>query len=175
MSDTSRRKLLKSIAAGSGAIVAGKSLPDSWSRPVVDSVILPAHAQTSAEPPVTCSTYAVILEVLSTDGVADGRSDPWPDELDWDGSAGSYTRHLCQSGCVFFELFITSGTTATYQFTTIADQFTVVVTGLESNRYILINMDTGEYALDFAGSAGTCEWPLELELGLGSGVSFLNP
>jgi hypothetical protein len=43
----SRRKLLKSIAAGSGAIVAGKSLPESWNRPVVDTVILPAHAQTS--------------------------------------------------------------------------------------------------------------------------------
>jgi hypothetical protein len=47
MSDQSRRKLLKSIAAGSGAVVVGKSLPESWSRPVVDSVILPAHAQTS--------------------------------------------------------------------------------------------------------------------------------
>ena len=47
MSDSSRRKLLKSIAAGSGAIVAGKSLPESWSKPVVDSVMLPAHAQTS--------------------------------------------------------------------------------------------------------------------------------
>ena len=46
-SNDSRRKLLKSIAAGSGAIVAGKSLPESWSRPVVDSVMLPAHAQTS--------------------------------------------------------------------------------------------------------------------------------
>ena len=51
-SGESRRKLLKSIAAGSGAIVAGKSLPESWSRPVVDSVMLPAHAQTSpATPP----------------------------------------------------------------------------------------------------------------------------
>jgi hypothetical protein len=49
MSDQSRRKLLKSIAAGSGAIVAGKSLPESWSRPVVDSVMLPAHAQTSCQ------------------------------------------------------------------------------------------------------------------------------
>jgi hypothetical protein len=47
MSDKSRRKLLKSIAAGSGAVVAGKSLPDSWVRPVVDSVLLPAHALTS--------------------------------------------------------------------------------------------------------------------------------
>lgn len=49
MSDQSRRKLLKSIAAGSGAIVAGKSLPESWSRPVVDSVMLPVHAQTSPQ------------------------------------------------------------------------------------------------------------------------------
>jgi len=46
-SSESRRKLLKSIAAGSGAIVAGKSLPESWTRPVVDSVMLPAHAETS--------------------------------------------------------------------------------------------------------------------------------
>ncbi len=35
------------MAAGSGAIIAGKSLPDAWTSPVVDSVILPAHAQTS--------------------------------------------------------------------------------------------------------------------------------
>ncbi len=46
-SNGSRRKLLKSIATGSGAIVAGKSLPESWSNPVVDSIVLPAHAQTS--------------------------------------------------------------------------------------------------------------------------------
>jgi len=47
MSDTNRRKLLKSLAAGSGAVIAGKSLPESWTKPVVDSVLLPAHAQTS--------------------------------------------------------------------------------------------------------------------------------
>lgn len=46
-----RRKLLKTIAAGSGAVVAGKSLPESWSKPVVDSVMLPAHAATSPSPP----------------------------------------------------------------------------------------------------------------------------
>jgi len=47
MSNEKRRKLLKSIAAGSGAIVVGKNLPESWSKPVVNSVMLPAHAQTS--------------------------------------------------------------------------------------------------------------------------------
>lgn len=43
----SRRKLLKSIAAGSGAVVAGKSLPESWSKPIIDSVVLPVHAETT--------------------------------------------------------------------------------------------------------------------------------
>jgi len=43
----SRRKVLKSLAAGGGAIAAGKSLPEQWARPVVDSVLLPGHAQTS--------------------------------------------------------------------------------------------------------------------------------
>lgn len=42
-----RRKLLKTLAASSGAIMAGKNLPDQWKRPVVDAIMLPAHAQTS--------------------------------------------------------------------------------------------------------------------------------
>ncbi len=46
-STDSRRKLLKSIAAGSGAVVAGKSLPESWAKPVINSVVLPAHAATT--------------------------------------------------------------------------------------------------------------------------------
>ena len=41
------RKLLKFIIAGSGAVVAGKTLPESWAKPIVDSVTLPAHAVTS--------------------------------------------------------------------------------------------------------------------------------
>ncbi len=45
----SRRKLFKSIAAGSGAVVAGKALPESWTKPVVDSVMLTAHAETTGE------------------------------------------------------------------------------------------------------------------------------
>ena len=63
-SNESRRKLLKSIAAGSGAIVAGKSLPESWSKPVVDSVMLPAHAQTSD--PCGALTITQILYLTNT-------------------------------------------------------------------------------------------------------------
>jgi len=63
MSNENRRKLLKSIAAGSGAVIVGKNLPSSWSRPVVDSVMLPAHAQTSG---AVYSGSAIV--VASADG-----------------------------------------------------------------------------------------------------------
>jgi hypothetical protein len=45
-----RRKLLKSVVAGGGAATVAKLMPDQWSRPVVDSVVLPSHAQTSISP-----------------------------------------------------------------------------------------------------------------------------
>lgn len=45
-----RRKLLKTVAAGGGAIIAGKTLPENWARPAVESVVLPAHARTSMGP-----------------------------------------------------------------------------------------------------------------------------
>ena len=55
MSDKARRKLLKTIVSGGGVIVAGKSLPESWTKPVVDSVMLPAHAETSPAEPTPCT------------------------------------------------------------------------------------------------------------------------
>jgi len=49
-----RRKTLKTLLVGSGvALAAGKTLPDKWTKPVVDSVILPAHAQTTTPPDTT--------------------------------------------------------------------------------------------------------------------------
>lgn len=44
-----RRRLLKGIVAGGGTIAAGASLPERWTRPVVEAVSLPAHAQTTGE------------------------------------------------------------------------------------------------------------------------------
>lgn len=64
-SNDSRRKLLKSLAAGSGAVVAGKGIPESWSKPVINSVMLPAHAATTDDTgslptgTVVCSSLVV--------------------------------------------------------------------------------------------------------------------
>jgi hypothetical protein len=42
-----RRKALKTILAGSGTAITAASLKDQWARPVVETVVLPAHAQAS--------------------------------------------------------------------------------------------------------------------------------
>lgn len=42
-----RRRLLKSLTVGGGMATAVKAVPEVWRRPVIDSVILPVHAQTS--------------------------------------------------------------------------------------------------------------------------------
>ena len=51
----SRRKALKKIAIG-GTIAAGASgLPPRWTKPIVDKVLVPAHAQTSPPPDTTAA------------------------------------------------------------------------------------------------------------------------
>ena len=49
-SAAARRRILKTLLAGGGVIAGAKALPEKWAKPVVESVVLPAHAQGS---PVT--------------------------------------------------------------------------------------------------------------------------
>jgi len=52
---SSRRKALKKIAVG-GTIAAGASaLPPRWTKPIIDKVFVPAHAQTSPPPATTAA------------------------------------------------------------------------------------------------------------------------
>ena len=46
--NNARRKILRSIVAGGGAFTAAKVTPREWIKPVIENVILPGHAQTSA-------------------------------------------------------------------------------------------------------------------------------
>lgn len=43
----SRRRVLKTALLGGASVTAFKLLPERWTRPVVEAVSLPAHAQTS--------------------------------------------------------------------------------------------------------------------------------
>lgn len=42
-----RRNLLRALGAGGAVLAVSKVVPDVWNQPVVNAVILPAHAQTS--------------------------------------------------------------------------------------------------------------------------------
>lgn len=79
-SGSSRRRMLKGIAA-SGAVIAGQEvLPDKWSKPLVDAVVLPAHAQaTGASTRTTDDDEAATddesSDITSTDDVGSDGSD----------------------------------------------------------------------------------------------------
>lgn len=109
MASESRRNLLRSLGAGSSAILLS-SLPDKWTRPVVDSVVLPAHGQMS---PTTCSAGSITSTnndenvVILFDGEsncsltlvagADGGDSGDPDEMlliDNDAPQGTPTPHF---------------------------------------------------------------------------------
>ena len=44
-----RRALLKGIVAGSAVVGGTKALPEQWSKPLTDSVMLPGHARTTGD------------------------------------------------------------------------------------------------------------------------------
>ena len=60
-----RRALLKALTLGTGAVGAAK-LPTVWTKPVVDSVTLPAHAQTTEA--VLSGSVGVDLEFIAGTG-----------------------------------------------------------------------------------------------------------
>jgi hypothetical protein len=53
--DHSRRRVFKALLGAGGAVATANALPDRWTRPVVESVLLPAHAQ--ATTPLVNGTF----------------------------------------------------------------------------------------------------------------------
>lgn len=65
-SDNPRRSTLKTLLVGGGTLTLG-ALPSQWTKPVVDSVMLPVHAQTTetGPPPNGISVPATPLPLES--------------------------------------------------------------------------------------------------------------
>lgn len=90
-----RRRLLKVLASGSGAVVGMKTLPAHWTQPVLDTVALPAHAQTSPEGlSLTCSIDNIQSDngfpatptlVVTVSGAVVGNGDPSGIQIDIEG------------------------------------------------------------------------------------------
>ena len=77
-----RRGVLKKALGGVGGLVGAQMLPKNWIKPVVDSVIVPAHAQTSPLPPSSSegpepgssSSSGLRLRSSSSSGLGSGSS-----------------------------------------------------------------------------------------------------
>jgi len=67
----SRRRILKMIA-GAGAVAGtGRAVPDRWTQPIVDAVLLPAHAQSTLLPACSTTPLALLGEVSWEDNGGD--------------------------------------------------------------------------------------------------------
>ncbi len=78
-SNEDRRKRLKQILAGGGMFVGATTLQKEWTKPVIDSVILPVHAQPSAlngsySTPINVFGVTDLLEYLIPQAHAGGLS-----------------------------------------------------------------------------------------------------
>lgn len=71
-SGAARRRLLRALG-GSGGALLGVVLASKWRKPVVEAVVLPAHAQTSGLPPSAATGCQVTLEATFA-GVPSGNS-----------------------------------------------------------------------------------------------------
>ena len=66
-----RRKAVRAIVLGGGAVTGAKGLPSEWSAPLINSVVLPAHAATtddsgSSGDDVTTTPEATTTPVATT-------------------------------------------------------------------------------------------------------------
>lgn len=185
MSDQSRRKLLKSIAAGSGAVITGKSLPENWTKPVVDSVILPSHAETSPLcSPIHNTAYPSTSAVtsdqgdLSTVGATEGQGSFF--------QSGDYMEETVNATCICsltglsldismfdttggcqdgvsntFDVIINDTTVGTYQFTSTATYPDVNISVGGSYTFAAIpGQGTGgdEYTIRIVATSSVCSF-----------------
>ena len=118
---TNRRELLGTVATLAGGILA---TPSVWVKPIVNSVILPGHAQTSPiEPPPplpSCEsapsrtqqfsfngsnpiTFQVPSDVCQIDVIADGAGGGGQGELEGESAVGGAGEHVIQNNILVVE------------------------------------------------------------------------
>ena len=124
----SRRRLIQFMVAG-GVVATAKSVPNSWSRPVVQAVMLPAHAQTSGLITLGNSNNFNVnntQDMEQTESLlASGISNEWADVIDTfieEANAGDDGElPVCGfAGCAYIEYI--SGANSGMLYLTVMDQ-----------------------------------------------------
>lgn len=105
-----RRRLMTALAAGGSVAVTGKVAPDKWNAPILQTVILPAHARTSIGIDPCCNQVSV-LSCSATNIVAeddDGADDPFTsDQVYQGGTTHVVDGFLCDMGDLALQATVT--------------------------------------------------------------------
>ena len=148
----SRRAALKKLAFGTSTAAAVATLPGKWIKPLVNKVLVPAHAQTSTDPPVTTSDPPV-----TTSNPPVTTSNP-PVTTNYSGNvtlvdstAGNISRYFCVSitgdvAVVYYNLS-SSGTG------TVSGGVTVT-SGLWTYQVLFSNLSQNTVTITVTGSWG---------------------
>ncbi len=140
----SRRKILKTMAVSGGAVVAAKSIPEQWSKPILDSVVLPAHGQMSA--PSVCEVVGSVAVQTITGGDA-----PIIDNFGPYTIPGTYSEIISGSGttAVTPTISVTPGITDSFNLTSVVSQD--VVNGADLNQNVMPDPVNGAIAFNTIG------------------------
>ena len=144
-----RRDAIKLLGAATGASVLA-NLPAKWSKPSVQSGVLPVHAQSSC--------IALKLEIIAsntppttTGGYA---SNFWSQPDIWDWPRLWYCRPLC----AYLVWNFSGGASATWHVNTLNKEFDISFSsGVKST--FMVDFETGEYAIFPDDPPADCEWP----------------
>ena len=144
----SRRKMLKTIAVSGGAVVAAKSMPENWTKPLVDSVVLPAHGEMSA--PSVCEVVGNVgaLQSPPTDGATIAHG-PFM-------FPGIYSETINCSGSMAFtpSISVTPGITDSFNLSTNVAQN--VTNGADLNQNVTPDPVNGAIAFNTVSVEATC-------------------
>jgi hypothetical protein len=153
----SRRRLIKTLTGTGGLILGAKALPEQWTKPVVDAVLLPAHAQaTGPSLSISCTAFPGFPPEgtpipVGTVVAVTFQLTPNP------GAVGPVLiEFLCDATVVAFGDFFTDAT------------------GTTPGIQVTASCAPGENAIfraTFSGVSGQCSWPV---IAIPSGVAAPN-
>ena len=152
--DQGRRRLLTLLSSTGVLAVTSKSLPSEWVKPIVHSVLLPAHAQVS--PPSPPSPPALSINCV---GIDNPSGTPIPENV----AVGQFTMTVTPNpgaamvdGTVFCDGGVQIGP---FPLTLdVNGQFTAVAAA--PSVFNCFSGSTLTFQIEFMGVVGQCYWPI---------------
>ncbi len=93
-----RRKLITTTGVACGTALGANSLPEQWLKPIVNSVILPAHAQTSVGCDLSCLSPATYCSSSSSSAIRLTVSEDGAIQVQTSGGTASAQIDICEGG-----------------------------------------------------------------------------